>query len=94
MAESPLIRLDRIAIALIRECTSTAITRVALRLANDLQGHLKIQLGILLIELLSSDDYSVVINTVVGIRSLSEQGTLNEGESIRMKLCIINIFVN
>ena len=71
-----MIRLDKLTITIIRECVCTAITRVALRLGNDLQHHLKVQLSVLLIELLSSDDHSVIINTVIGIRSLSEEGTV------------------
>ena len=81
LAESSLIRLDKLTITIIRECVCTAITRVALRLGNDLQHHLKVQLGVLLIELLSSDDHSVIINTVIGIRSLSEEGSYRNSEN-------------
>jgi hypothetical protein len=52
------------------------VRRVALRLGADLQPHLRWQLGHLLVDLLSVADHSVISNTVVGIRSLSEKGAV------------------
>ena len=52
------------------EWVRTAINRYALRLGNDLQQKLKIQLDISLVELLSSDDHFDIINTVICITSL------------------------
>ena len=74
MAELSLIRLDPSAVSVVRECVCTSITRVALRLGAGLEMHLRRQLGHLLVDLLSSQDHSVISNTVIGIRSLSEQG--------------------
>jgi hypothetical protein len=74
IAEASNIRLDQAAVSIVRECVCTSITRVALRLGSDLQPHLRIQLGQLLVDLLASADHSVINNTIIGIRSLSEQG--------------------
>ena len=74
IAESSCIRLDKTAVTVVRECICTSITRVALRLGMNLEFYLREQLGHLLIDLLSSDDHSVISNTVIGIRSLIEQG--------------------
>lgn len=74
IAQATSICLTPAAVSIVRECVCATITRVALRLGADLQPHLRLQLGHLLVDLLSVADHSVISNTVVGIRSLSEKG--------------------
>ena len=72
------IMLDKATVAVVRECACTAITRVALSLGTSLAKNLREQLAKLFTDFLGCDDYSVISNTITGIRSLGDRGLCEE----------------